>query len=427
MRVFDDKVVGILQNNKYYILSEVNEKSEVIFKASYIVISDLCVNEKVTALFDLIVLGNLEVNELDIKGKLICLGSCRVRDTIVVQNDIWTNELVANTVICHGQMSAQSIDSSNVSVDGNIMVGKTLSIDSVARVGNVLLCGETAFGAGHVVADRVLTVEPLDLDDGVEAIEDPKEYHHEVKEKEKTSDIKEIYTEIENKYIDQEDYRAYIIDLSRHIETEEEKSTLVNWLGVIEQAQEHSSGDFAHCYDGMMLIRLLEIQDSKYFTRWNLMSAWTKKIIDHFGAILKGTERKFQTVPCNTMQVGDLVFHKKYGRGKVEKINRDSKSTYAEISFDNLDSTQVKKFIIPESYQFFAKIVEIEEDNSTKIERISCRIDSYTEWLEALSVINKYKHELGEVIYSALFDRIMAYVGLKAKYMRDRFKEKGWN
>ena len=95
---------------------------------------------------------------------------------VIVQNDIWADDIVADTVISHNHIFVQSMDVNTLSCDGNVMVGKTFSIEDVAEIGDALLCGETAFGAGRLVANTVMTVEPLDLDDGIDAIEDPNEY-----------------------------------------------------------------------------------------------------------------------------------------------------------------------------------------------------------------------------------------------------------
>ena len=61
---------------------------------------------------------------------------------------------------------AQSIDADIVQADGNIIIGKTLAVEEKAQTYQKVICGETAYGAGKIIASTILTSEPLDLDDG---------------------------------------------------------------------------------------------------------------------------------------------------------------------------------------------------------------------------------------------------------------------
>lgn len=423
MKVFDDKTKGVFQNNKYFVVSDVYEAADVTFKASYIVISNLVAKEKVTAFFDLIVLGDIEAPEIDVKGRLVCLGTCEVEGAIVVQNDIWANEIIAESVVSNGQIVAQNIEVSDVAVDGSLVVGKTLSIEDIAEIGNSLLCGETAFGAGRIVAESVLTVEPLDLDEGVDAIEDPNEYHAEKKKKDGTESYIKEGTD---KFKANNDYESYVAYLMQYMTSSEEKTQLNDWLGDMYYAEDLADDEFANCTNGTLLVKLLAIQGSRYFAEWDIVKTWINSLKNHFEAMLQGTEKKYKTVPCNSMKKGDVVLHTKFGKGKVIDIQIDAKSKYTVVEFWGNDGYYGKKFIIPECFKFFEKIEEIDGDNASKIEQIDCKIDGYAEWLQALSVIEKNRKIIGDTVHAALFDRLMAYVGLKAKYMNDRFKEKGW-
>lgn len=423
MKVFDDKSKDVFQNDKYLVVTEIDEETDVTFKASYMVISDLVSKNKITALFDLIVLGDIEAAEIDVKGKLICLGSCKIDGSVVVQNDIWTNEIVAESIVSHGQITAQDIDTNTLNVDGSVVVGRTLSIEDIAEIGNNLLCGETAFGSGHIVAERVLTVEPLDLDDGIDAIEDPNEYHAQDKPEKNSKSFLTVGLE---QYEKRNDYEGYIAFLLDHV-SNEEGLKLNNWLNDLYVLDDLVKKGFDNFSDGFLMIRLLEILESDYFREWKIIHSWLKMMLNHFERMLHGTEKKYRRIPCSKLVVGETVVHKKYGKGKVVGIEKNNNGAYCEIVFSSLDGDFSKKFIAPECYKFFEIFEEIELDNSTKIEKIYCEIKSYSDWLKALTVIDHHKKDIGEIVYSALFDRIMAYVGLKAKFMNDRFKDKGWN
>ena len=58
---------------------------------------------------------------------------------------------------------------------------------------------------------------------------------------------------------------------------------------------------------------------------------------------------------------------------------------------------------------------------------ITCEINSYAEWISALSISNQYKEYLGDALYHIVFDLLLDKIGLKAVFVENRFKEKGWN
>ena len=131
---------------------------------------------KIAALFDLIVFGDVVAEEVDVKGRFVCMGRCSISGTITVQSDIWAEDIQAKCVICQDRIVAQSIDADTVVADGNIIIGKTLAIEEKAKTYQNVICGETAYGAGKIVASSILTAEPLDLDEGEEALESPFQY-----------------------------------------------------------------------------------------------------------------------------------------------------------------------------------------------------------------------------------------------------------
>ena len=57
---------------------------------------------------------------------------------------------------------------------------------------------------------------------------------------------------------------------------------------------------------------------------------------------------------------------------------------------------------------------------------MTCNINDYQEWLTALEVLNENKKLLGDNLHNAIFDLLIEKIGLKAKFVEDRFKEKGW-
>ena len=162
MIIYDDKTPNAITSGTQLLISSSHSSEDVTFRASYIVSSDLTCQGKVTALFDLFVFGDVHADEIEVKGRFICMGHCIVTGAIVVQNDIWCEDVQAASITCHDRIVAQSIDVDTIIADGSIIIGKTLAIEQKAQTNQNVICGETAYGAGRIIASSILTAEPLD-------------------------------------------------------------------------------------------------------------------------------------------------------------------------------------------------------------------------------------------------------------------------
>ena len=98
MITYDDKSQGAIsvgKKNNSFIIGNIEDNGEVVFKASYIVASDLTVTGKIIALFDLIVLGDVKAYNIDVKGKFVCLGNCNVEESLIVNGKIIAQDIKA--------------------------------------------------------------------------------------------------------------------------------------------------------------------------------------------------------------------------------------------------------------------------------------------------------------------------------------------
>ena len=182
--------------------------------------------------------------------------------------------------------------------------------------------------------------------------------------------------------------------------------------------------------DAALLIWLIEMSKSDYFKGWNTISEWMETVLCHFQNIADGkvsfsTEGK----PADKLLKGYIVHHAKYGAGIVEDIiSTRTGSNSGDMATVNFDEYGVKKFPIPDSLKFFLVLSEVSTLSSEAIKKtMTCEIYDYEEWLSALTIINKNKEYLGDSLYNAVFELLVEKIGLKAKFVEDRFKEKGWD
>lgn len=424
MIVIDDKSTGVITSGKQLFLSSGDFKDDVTFKASFIVTSDLHCDGSIVALFDLIVFGDIEAEEIDIKGRFVCLGNCKVSGKLLVQTDIWAEDIQAAAVVCHDRIVAQSIDAETVYSDSNIIVGKTLAIEEKAETYQNIICGETAFGAGRLIASKVLTTDPLDMDDGTEAIESPFAYFPTHRTNSDTGITKEA-----SRFAVNNDYAGYLSLISAVPELDLSKRC-DRYLAVLKTVENDYPSSISKLTDVSILLWLIEIVHSDIFANWDIISNWTEETRKHFVDMAEGKNTiALKEKPANKLLKGYTITHSKYGFGTVLNVTSSQpgskQPSIAEINFSEFGK---KKFPIPDSLKYFTIISETPLPSSEEIRQsITCEINSYAEWISALSISNQYKEYLGDALYHIVFDLLLDKIGLKAVFVENRFKEKGWN
>jgi (2Fe-2S) ferredoxin len=302
MIIYDDKADGIIESGSRFILPKFEPCDEATFKASYIVTSKVECEGKITALFDLVVLGDVKAKELDVKGRFTCLGTCEVGGSIVVQNEIWANDLRAVNIESHDRIVAQEIDGGTIVADGSIVVGKILAVEKLAKSEKNILCGETAYGAGKVAANTIITGEPLDLDDGEDAIVSPNSYQP-VAEKTLSTPSGFTSTETvdliaygESEFALQNDFIGYLDFLISIIHDDVNTAKFAHWKEVISEAESVRQSGINEYTNVALVIWLAEVALSPYFKNWEKVREHFKAFESHFKCLI---ERDKNVVGCD--------------------------------------------------------------------------------------------------------------------------------
>lgn len=302
MNIYDDKTKGIIESNGSLILPAFEDCSEAIFKASYVVVSDIQCSGKITALFNLTVLGDVEAAELDVKGRFICTGKCVINGALVVQNDIWVEDIRADTIESHDRIIAQEIDADTVQADGDIIVGKILAIAKLAQSRKNILCGETAYGAGKVAANTVITGEPLDLDEGEDTVVAP--YLYKPKIATGTFSTQACNTIDNPDYFSTGDWSGYLDYLIENTAFETDKQKFEVWKEILTKVDGLIRNGIIDCRDLTLLIWTVGIACSDYFSEWSQVKALLTAIDNHFAALAQ-TDKS--SIACSVESYGELL------------------------------------------------------------------------------------------------------------------------
>jgi|GEM_PF-2280486 len=290
MTTYDDKTKGIVASDGRFILPLCKEYDDVTFKASYIVVPNIKCSGKITALFDLIVLGDVEAKEIDVKGRFVCLGNCTVSGSVIVQNEIWANDVRASSVEAHDRIVVQEIDGDTIIADGSIIVGKILAVEKLAKSAKIILCGETAYGAGKVAANTIITGEPIDLDGGEDAVESPNLYRPVSVQPQLTKAVVastepvDLVAHGELEYAPSGDFTGYLDFLTSTVYDDESKAKFARWKEVLNEAETVRQSGISEYSNIAIIIWLAEIAWSDYFKNWKAID----DIFDVFESHFKG-------------------------------------------------------------------------------------------------------------------------------------------
>jgi hypothetical protein len=305
MIIFDDKTKGVVESSDGRIILPVFKPCEdVTFKASYIVASDVECNGKITALFDLTVLGNLKASELDVKGKFICIGKCVIDDSLIAQHDIWVDDIRASVIESRDRIIAQGIDAEEIKADGDIVVGKCLAIEGFAFSGNNIICGETAYGAGKVAAVAVITGEPIDLDEGANAVINPNIYKSDSTTKSINESERQTASSIIPTFIPTTDWSEYLGWLISNTIFKTEKEQFKSWMNIISSVDALVRIGIDSFRDLSTLIWITGIAFSDYFKGSMQVQSLQKKMDQHFASVLQ-TDKS--SIICSLENYGELL------------------------------------------------------------------------------------------------------------------------
>jgi hypothetical protein len=415
MAVYDDKTSGIIKSGNYSMIGSVQSRTEAVFKASYIVASSIQVKGKITALFDLIVIGDVVAHDIDVKGRFVCFGNCEVENSIIVQDKLFVNGIRAKYIEAHDDITAQEIDVDVLKADGNVIVGQTLATEELAQSEQKILCGDTAYGAGRISAYAIITGEELDMDDGVEAVIDPNEISFDQGEENK----KVINGK---KYAEKNDFVSYLEELFDNCDTDDIKQyTFVRWMRTLKKVSETKKQPNFECYDIGLLLGLTEMYFSEHFNGWDIIAEWHRDFLDKFSKLANGESVSLENqLTLKNLYVGQRLLHKTNGAGKIVNLEKKEK-TIATVLFD--DGTKLS-YQMEIALKFFAR-----EDAPTPDEIISklyINPEEFEEWANYIQILEVYGHVLSPKIVDLAMDLLCAKIGVKSKFILDRIKENGW-
>lgn len=139
----------------------------VVFNESYTVVGDDTTAKKICATYDLTVVGNINVGEINVYGALTVIGNISAdvincANALICQGDVKAKKIFVGSII------AKSIKSTEFFCDGNALVETTIDIDELSKTEKTMVACEGIIGAGCFSALNAIANEYFEFEGNVE-------------------------------------------------------------------------------------------------------------------------------------------------------------------------------------------------------------------------------------------------------------------
>ena len=135
----------------------------VYFHESYIVTGDLKA-PKVYGSYDLVILGDLTADEIEVKGKLTVTGKIRTRDLYVEKSLVCGKEIASGRIVVSGNLQAESIYCDVLNCYGNVVVQTIAEVNKEIEAHNSFVALEGIIGKGNICSSKIITGEYFEFE-----------------------------------------------------------------------------------------------------------------------------------------------------------------------------------------------------------------------------------------------------------------------
>lgn len=144
------------------ITKAVQEDKKLLFNESYTVVGDRLSAPSLYACYDLTVLGDLEVKEIEVRGNLYVMGNLKAMRVSCLKAIFCSGNIEADIVFC-SEIVANDISCQTLTCLGNIIARTTIDIGSSLRSEKTVVAGEGILGGGEFSAQNAVAAEYFDF------------------------------------------------------------------------------------------------------------------------------------------------------------------------------------------------------------------------------------------------------------------------
>lgn len=280
----------------------------LIFNESYTITGKNIIAPSVLASYDLTVIGDMDVKEIEVKGNLYVMGDIKASNISCSNAIVCIGTINADTIIA-SEIVANDISCHSIECPGNIIVRTTIDIDGSLESNSSVMTGEGIIGRGTFSAKNAVAAEYCDFSGEVFGkvleLETDATFGKPNKNLVKEDTIDGLSTRLKEKIskelkvagdIDEE----HLTEVINHL-TEIDKDILSDWRVLMENLIDISYKDkITNLRDYLIIImaaKHLPVEILKYET---IEHVFDKLLVDALG--------KVDTLPFHAKNIDDLVY-----------------------------------------------------------------------------------------------------------------------
>lgn len=139
---------------------------KLVFNESYTITGIKVTAPSVYACYDLTVIGDFEVDEIEVRGNLYVMGNIRAKKISCLKSIICSGDIDAETIFV-SEIVANDIVCSSISCTGNVVVRTTIDIVESLQSEKSIMAGEGILGSGRFSAKNAVAAEYFDFEGDV--------------------------------------------------------------------------------------------------------------------------------------------------------------------------------------------------------------------------------------------------------------------
>lgn len=138
-----------------------NDK-KLVFNESYTVAGPVLSVKSVHACYDLVILGDLEADVVEVQGSICVLGEIKVKKLSCLKTITCNSNIEADEIVC-SEIIAKDIRCKTIFCSGNIIARSTIDISEALETEKAVITGEGILGSGRFSSKYAATTEYFDF------------------------------------------------------------------------------------------------------------------------------------------------------------------------------------------------------------------------------------------------------------------------
>lgn len=130
------------------VISSFDCEDTILFNESYTVVGSLLSAKKIHAMYDLTIIGDLNVLECVVNGSLIVVGNIHAKSLNCANTCVVQGDAIIDKIYSGSDFIANSVKSDEFIVDGNAVIRTTIDINNSANIEKTIVACEGILGAG---------------------------------------------------------------------------------------------------------------------------------------------------------------------------------------------------------------------------------------------------------------------------------------